>query len=89
MANDVQRNPWILDSTTLAPLWKGYIRMEAMTWQDVTAAGNQLILQDQNGKEVWSMTAPGSGYFNYGKPMWINGLIVKRIDSGKVYITVN
>jgi hypothetical protein len=90
MANDITRNPWILDSaTTGAPLYKAYIRMEALAWQDVNAAGNQLILQDQNGQEVWTMTAPGAGYFNFQKPMWINGLIVKRIDSGKVYITIN
>jgi hypothetical protein len=79
----------VIDSASTGAIWNSYIRMEALSWEDVNATGNQLILQDQNGKEVWSKTAPGAGFFNFQKPMWINGLIVKRIDSGKVYITIN
>jgi hypothetical protein len=89
MANDLTRNPWVIDSATIGPIWNSYARMEALSWQDVSTTGHQLILQDQNGKEVWSMTAPGAGFYNFQKPMWINGLIVKRLDSGKIYVTIN
>ena len=89
MANDIQRNPWVITDATTGPIWKGYIRAEALAWNNVFAAGDTLLLQDQNGKEIWSFTAPSPGYYNFGKPMWINGLTVAQISSGTVYITIN
>ena len=90
MSNDVQRNPFVLDTASSGTVvWNGYIRMESLVWADVNAQGDSLVLQDKNGKEIFSFLSPGPGFYNFFKPMWINGLIVQQLDSGKVYITIN
>jgi len=90
MSNDVQRNPFVLDTAgSSTVVWNGYIRMEALVWADVMGAGDNMILQDKNGKEVFSFMAPNPGFYNFFKPMWINGLIVAQLDSGRIYITIN
>jgi hypothetical protein len=88
--SDFQRNPWIIDTAQPGVVaWNGYARVEAMAWADVTDAGQVFILQDKNGKEVFSFTSPGPGFYNFFKPMWINGLIVAQLESGKLYLTIN
>lgn len=89
MANDVQRNPFVLDTPGTGVVWNGYIRMESFAWGDVGAPGDQLVMKDKNGKEVFSWTSPGPGFYNFFKLMWVNGLILAQLDSGRLYITIN
>jgi hypothetical protein len=88
---DISRNPWVIDASAVGvgPIWKSYERIEALAWQDVTAQGHQLIIQDLNGKEVFTATAPAPGYFNFQKFMWVNGFQLAKMDSGKLYVTID
>jgi hypothetical protein len=88
--SDYSRNPFVINTASPGQVvWPGYVRMEAMAWAGVGSAGDSFLLYDRNGKEVFSFTAPGQGFYNFFKPMWINGLIVEVLDSGTLYITIN
>lgn len=65
------------------------IRCEDLSWQNVTALGQILILVDKNGNPIWESTASGPGVFSRGKIMWVNGLTLVEMDSGIVLVTVN
>jgi hypothetical protein len=65
------------------------IRAEDISWQNVAALGQILILTDKNGNPIWESTASGPGVFSRGKIMWVNGLTLVEMDSGIVLVTVN
>jgi len=65
------------------------IRAEDISWQNVSALGQILILTDKNGNPIWESTASGPGVFSRGKIMWVNGLTIVEMDSGIVLVTVN
>lgn len=65
------------------------VRAEDISWQNVTALGQILILVDKNGNPIWESTASGPGVFSRGKIMWVNGLTFIEMDSGIVLVTVN
>lgn len=65
------------------------IRAEDISWQNVSALGQILIITDKNGNPIWESTASGPGVFSRGKIMWVNGLTLVEMDSGIVLVTVN
>lgn len=65
------------------------IRAEDISWQNVTALGQILIIVDKNGNPIWESTASGPGVYTRGKIMWVNGLTIIEQDSGIVLVTVN
>lgn len=65
------------------------IRAEDISWQNVIALGQILILVDKNGNPIWESTASGPGVYSRGKIMWVNGLTLVEMDSGIVLVTVN
>jgi hypothetical protein len=65
------------------------IRAEDISWQNVTALGQVLIITDKNGNPIWESTASGPGVYSRGKIMWVSGLTIVEMDSGIVLVTVN
>lgn len=65
------------------------IRAEDISWQNVDALGQILIITDRNGNPIWESTASGPGVYSRGKIMWVNGLTLIEMDSGIVLVTVN
>lgn len=65
------------------------IRAEDISWQNVSALGQVLIIVDKNGNPIWEATASGPGVYSRGKIMWVNGLTIIEQDSGIVLVTVN
>jgi hypothetical protein len=65
------------------------IRAEDISWQNVDALGQVLILVDKNGNPIWESTASGPGVYSRGKIMWVNGLTLVEMDGGIVLVTVN
>lgn len=65
------------------------IRAEDISWQNVDALGQILIITDKNGNPIWESTASGPGVFSRGKIMWVNGLTLIEMDGGIVLVTVN
>jgi hypothetical protein len=65
------------------------IRAEDISWQNVSALGQLLIIVDKNGNPIWEATASGPGVYSRGKIMWVSGLTIIEQDSGIVLVTVN
>lgn len=70
-------------------LWRDGSRIEDMSWQDQSAAGQRLILYNSNGFLIWSATAYGAGFQNRGKLFWVAGVAPVEIDAGNVLVTIN
>ena len=65
------------------------VRIEDISWQNQTAAGNALDMRDRNGNVIWQAIATGVGAQNRGKIFWVNGITLIKIDSGIVLVTIN
>jgi hypothetical protein len=77
-------------------LYRGQIRVEDMSWQNINTAGvasGTLELHDRAGNLVWQSTfgvTATFGQLNRGKVFWINGLTPITIPTNSiVLITVN
>lgn len=70
-------------------IYNAEIRIEDISWQNVTVAGQSLDLRDRNGNILWQATAAGAGVQNRGKLFWVYGLTPILIDAGVVLLTIN
>lgn len=70
-------------------LYRSQIRVEDISWQNASAAGQFLDLRDRSGNIVWQATSTGIGSQNRGKVFWINGLTPITIQSGVALLTIN
>src|SRR5262249_46894510 len=62
-------------SGTLAQcLYPWMIRIEDLSWQNPSAAGQLLDYRDRNGNPLWQATATGAGSQNRGKLFWVQGI---------------
>ena len=65
--------------------------VKSIRWDAESAvAGNNAVVQDSNGKVLWSSTASGANYTEEAilETMWSNGFKVPTLDAGILYITV-
>jgi hypothetical protein len=69
--------------------WPHQIRIEDISWQQVTALGNILNVVDCNGNPIWVATASGADVQNRGKIFWVSGLALVQMDAGVLLVTVN
>lgn len=57
-------------------------------WYDVTAAGDDLVISDVNGKQLAACTAPVADYETIiplvGVARRVDGIVMTTLDSGKV-----
>lgn len=70
-------------------LYTAQVRIEDMSWQNPSAAGQLLDIRDRMGNILWQATATGAGSQNRGKVFWVNGFTPFTIQSGVVIVTVN
>lgn len=75
--------------TLIQVQWRDNERVEDMSWQDVAAAGNRLIVYDRNGFLLWSATAYAAGFQNRGKLFWCHGFAIAQMDAGTLLVTIN
>jgi hypothetical protein len=89
MANDITGNPWKLD--TAAVIQTTPVKVKAMEWRPVTAAGDDLSVTDNAGHEIWTekaLAVDANGQISYVWPCnagggnSCNGFEVTTIDSG-------
>lgn len=90
MANLLHDNPWTLDTAGATVLFTTYAKVRHFEWTGF-AAGNTVLVSDQNGKEVWKAVAPltvSESEVRSGQVGWINGLVLTTLGGGtvKVYI---
>lgn len=69
--------------------YNAYTRIEDMSWQNASAAGQLLDVRDRSGNILWKATATGAGAQNRGKVFWVNGLTIITLQSGVLIATVN
>ena len=94
MSNDTTGNPWTLD--TAATIKTTPLRVMAMEWRPVTAAGDDLSVTDNGGSEVWTEKAiavDSNGEISYNWPLnaqgaSVNGFTLTTIDSGTLRVWV-
>ena len=65
------------------------VRVEDISWQNASAAGQLLDMRDRNGNIIWQATATGAGAQNRGKIFWVDGITLILLQSGVVIVTVN
>jgi len=65
------------------------VRIEDISWQNPTVAGQVLDLRDRNGNPIWQATSIGAGSQNRGKVFWVSGVTPIQIPSGVVLATID
>lgn len=65
------------------------VRIEDISWQNASAAGQLLEIRDRNANIIWSATATAAGSQNRGKVFWVQGITVTVLGNGIVLMTVN
>jgi len=75
--------------TLIQCAWPWEVRIEDISWQNASGAGQLLNLYDRNGNPVWVATATAAGSQNRGKVFWVAGLSPQQVQSGSVLITVD
>ena len=90
MANDLTKQPWIIDTAAATVLTNDRIRVKAVHWVGATTAGHQAIVQDPASRELFR--ADASGVNNVDRLLfeadWRLGFKVPTLDSGKLYIYI-
>ncbi len=95
MANDFSANPWSIDTAFATPIAKNHITncmifIKSITWSDQVAAGDQLIIQDRNGKLIQDVKAQAANAaIIINNPGWVEGLQVPTLASGKLSVVVS
>ena len=89
MANVITGNPWVLD--TVEAVSTARIPIKRIVWHEPTTANHNLVINDQNGKEIWAKEALAGGAgmdYELADVGWVNGMTIATLDSGtvKVYI---
>jgi hypothetical protein len=75
--------------TIILTQWRDNERIEDLSWQNITAAGDKLIIYDRNGFLLWSATGYAAGFQNRGKLFWCHGFAIAQMDSGTLLATIN
>lgn len=92
MANDLTKNPWVVDTAGSANLSTAYANVRSISWVGGTTAGHEARVTDSNGTIFWRRLATGANYnadteFQGRRGRWMQGLRVPNLDSGTLYIT--
>ena len=88
MANDLNQNPWALDTPTTFSLCPGlHLRIAHIRWVGGTTAGHQAILNDDDSNLVWRGIAAGANHvesdIHNPRP---KGLYASALQSGVLYV---
>ena len=87
MANDLTDSPLKID--TAATVLAGSFFIPRMVWQEPSAAGEDLIVNDSAGRTLWDENAytGGTGIsIEQVLNQICNGVVVHTIDSGTLFI---
>ena len=97
MANDLTKNPWVVDTAAAGSLTADRMRVRSFRWAGATTAGHKVIVKDDAGDVMWESFAPGANFIeaeSFGGGRGIDsgggkdcgGIAVTTLDSGKLYI---
>jgi hypothetical protein len=93
MANDLTKNPWVIDTAGATSTWTGPVYIQKIRWVPA-AAGDDLVINDKNGEEIFSVTNALTGGVAgtikedfIGMPPY-HGFNVATIGGGTLYVYV-
>ena len=87
MANDISTGVFRVD--TLPFSYRQPVKLVNINWTDQANAGDQVVITDYAGKAVFDQKAAGANQmFNSGLLGWQNGIVVTKLDSGVLNISV-
>jgi hypothetical protein len=90
MANDLTKNPMVIDTAAATVLWSDPIKIKSIRWVSKSAtAGDDIEIQDSNNQELWVSVASGANYSEEViiERWWHEGFKVPTLDSGTLYIS--
>jgi len=88
MGNDVTNNPYILDTADASALTDYRIFVKSVRWVNATTSGHTAVIQDKDGVEKWASVAAGSEHVEADLiEEWWDGILMKTLSSGKIYIS--
>lgn len=91
MANNLDSNPWILD--TAATITTDRVRCN-LRWVGASTAGHTCVIKDTAGRVVWRSVASGANYVESdainagGGPFQFTGFVLDTIGSGILNVEV-
>lgn len=93
MANDLTKNPWVLDTAGATSTFTGPVYINRMRFVPA-AAGDDLTVTDKNGNTIWQLTnvladgIAGSEEIDLrGNPPY-QGFILSVIGGGTLYVWI-
>jgi hypothetical protein len=88
MADDLDGNPWVID-TTGAKTSKE-VRIDRIAWKNATTLDHTVLIVDGSGKVIFEDFASGATY-NTSQPIGrdYTGVTVQTLSSGKLYIDID
>lgn len=94
MANDLTRNPWVVDTASATAILTDWADVRSIQWIGATTSGHEAIVQDQNNVVLWKRASQGANqnFDTEFEGRWgrrVNGLLVPTLGSGTLYITFN
>ena len=92
MANVTTGDPFIIDTATATAIMTNIFDLYAIAWTSGSTADG-ISIQDENGVVIYASVGNGANYserfpFPSNHPIFMNGLKVPTLDSGKVYLYV-
>lgn len=89
MANDLDHNPWVLD--TPATITLDLFHVKTIRWvSTAAAAGDQCLITDPAGtNKLWDSRASGANFVDDSilEEVWPNGFRLLTLTSGLLYVT--
>jgi hypothetical protein len=90
MANDLTKNPWLIDTPGATTLTTERLYVKGVRWVGASTAGHQAVIQDRNSRVVWESVASGADHVESDlietpDAGW-DGMKVPTLQSGKLYI---
>lgn len=90
MANDLTKNPWIIDTAGAGALTTLNAKIKGFRWVSAAAAaGHACVVQDQNSRTIWESVAAGANHVDadtFDSTDTVSGIKVPTLASGKLYI---
>ena len=66
------------------------MKLDNVIWANYTTAGDTLLIQDINGKDIIRAVVPATvtPYWSFGNFEWVRGLVLVTITHGEVTIAI-
>lgn len=88
MADNLQSNPWVIDSA--GSKYSGLVRIDRIAWKNATTLNHTVLIVDNAGNTIFEDFASGATY-NTSQPIGrlYTGVTVSTLNSGKLYLDID